>query len=100
MDRIGQILLDLGFIPALGTTETLSRGERYTVLLGRPKCYNANNGVVAVYDAEGRPWVADMDSVDLVALTNFTKRERFYYGAYVPHSNDGGAFLNGDAEIN
>jgi hypothetical protein len=100
MDRIGQILLDLGFIPVLGTTETLSHGDRYQVLMGRPRCYNANNGVVAVYDSEGRPWVADMQKVNLVDLTNFTKRERFYYGAYVPHSNDGGAFLNGDAEIN
>lgn len=100
MDRVSKILLDLGFIPALGTIETLSRGERYPVLIGRPRCYNANNGVVAVYDVEGRPWVAKKENVDLDALTSLTKRERFYYGGYVPHSNDGGAFLNGETEVN
>lgn len=98
MGKLSHDLLDLGFLSALGTYEgfeTVYSHECY-VMRGTPKTWGRNNGVWAIYDEEGRPWVISIrdlhyqtkGSIDLLI-----EDHKIRAGAYVPHSNDGGRFM-------
>lgn len=88
-------LLDLGFFSALGTTETVGAGEKRFVERQSPRTLDINNGVMVVVDDEGRPWIMKVRRMEMVAMYHdvFTKFN-FRRGTYVPHSNDGGHFVD------
>ncbi len=95
--KISHVLLDLGFFSALGTTE--HAGPRPQVLVVKrqtPFTYDYNNGVMVVYDEEGRPWIrsGEVSIYEMVTeLRNERRDNPLTRGAYVPHSNDGGHFV-------
>jgi len=103
--RISHDLIDFGFLCVLGTTEHvgMATGEGQLVRRGSPKTWASNNGVTCVYDEVGRPWIFhnkkwndDQDGFE--AFQEWTEERRLSdglkCGAYVPHSNDGGHFVN------
>lgn len=83
-------LIDLGFFSALGTLENKGGGIRMFVIKGKPLTWDKNNGITVVYDEKGWPWIG-------AGLEPPLKGENYQYdltrGAYVPHSNDGGQFV-------
>ncbi|MFA5173126.1 MAG: hypothetical protein WC435_01855 [Candidatus Paceibacterota bacterium] len=84
-------LIDLGFFSALGTTEYPGGGNVGSyVEKGKPFTWDKNNGVTVVYDERGWPWIGR-------SLEPPLQGENYYFaltrGAYVPHSNDGGHFI-------
>lgn len=93
--KLSHTLLDLGFFSALGTLEySGSRAQATTVLRGTPLCWDANNGVIAFYDEEGRPWIKRNDGVyETGEMTRkLAADHNVRRGCHVPHSNDGGLF--------
>lgn len=60
---LSHTLLDLGFLYVLGSTEQEGCIPKY-VASGIPYTTDHNNGVVAVYDELGRPWVIAMSTLD------------------------------------
>ncbi len=96
-------LLDAEFLCAFGTVEYI-RGYKYYVGRGTSLTYDTNNGVLAVYDEEGRPWVTKFvnphkNDPTVISgsdewLGRLCKEYRLRRGAHVPHSNDGGRFMN------
>lgn len=94
---IASKLLDLGFFCAFGTTETVA-SSLILVNRGQPLTTSRNNGVLVVYDEDGRPWIMRVSKFtngkDL-ALFGFAHENHLTFkpGAYVPHSNDGGHFV-------
>jgi hypothetical protein len=95
--RLSQNLLNFGFTSVLGTIEYPGMSAHF-VHVGEPLKYDTNNGMVVVYDEEGRPWITTMDDPRLEyadELGNFANMMRSFgveRGAYVPHSNDGGYY--------
>ena len=89
LKSLSQTLIDLGFFCALGTVE--AEGDK--VICGVPGTRDYNNGVHVVYDEQGRPWILQGRG-----MTDAKKAELSSYnlgwGAYVPHSNDGGHFVH------
>lgn len=95
--KLSHELIDLGFFSALGTTEHNGpRGQEIIVKRGMANTWDINNGVLAIYDEVGRPWIGyganillnEGQQVRIVLQMQFTAR-----GAHVPHSNDGGYFV-------
>lgn len=85
------------FIPAeaehdeMGAETEVLRAPRFA---GR---YDYNNGMVVVYDEGGNPFVCLSDElrrhgVNASAIGAILQDAGFVCGAYVPHSNDGGAW--------
>lgn len=102
-EKLSEILLGYGFFSALGTTETVN-GKPQLVGRGSPFTCDDNNGVIAIYDEDRKPWVVlnanflpSLDEQTVVAkFREVMQGTSFGYirrGAYVPHSNDGGKFL-------
>jgi hypothetical protein len=94
-EKLSHKLLDLGFFSALGTAERRGMTDERLVGRDQPFRIDSNNGVLVVYDEEGRPWVA-LDSRDdekRAGLRELNSEFELQIGAYVPHSNDGGQFL-------
>jgi hypothetical protein len=93
--KLSHKLDNLGFFPALGTTERPGMTDERLVGHGTPYTYERNNGVLAVYDQHGRPWVAldGRDDEKRTGLRELSSEFELQIGAYVPHSNDGGQFL-------
>lgn len=94
MGNLSHKLIDLGFFSALGTSEYFDgKKSKFHVTRGTPNTYGYNNGVCAIYDEEGRPWILQGSRI-----TDDMSRELCLYslkrGAYVPHSNDGGYFVH------
>ena len=91
--KLSHILIDLGFFSALGTSEHPGMAcEDRHVERGQPNTQDYNNGVLVVYDEDGRPWIIHGSKVDDTVqrgLRDFNLSR----GAYVPHSNDGGYFI-------
>lgn len=95
--KLSHLLMELGFFSALGTVEFnrvspddydfIKRGTRFT--------YGSNNGVTAIYDEDGRPWIIRNEMAQHVAQELAVARRDYNLriGAYVPHSNDGGNFV-------
>lgn len=88
-NKLSQVLLDCKFMPVYGTTER-SGSQQRPVLLGRPFTWDTNNGISVVYDEEGRPWIKRGG----INSSVFYAYGQLNTGAYVPHSNDGGAFAS------
>ena len=99
MGQLATFLIDKGFFPALGTME-LYRGEHKLVRRGAPLTQGRDQGIIALYDTRGWPW--------LIIARKLSMREwlelndgiyvgsdlvHFQQGAYVPHSNDKGEFM-------
>lgn len=79
-----------GFKRVLGRVEEFPGGKA-TVNAGTPMTYEINNGVMAVYDESGAPWIRYYTpQIDRQALLSSYPVRR---GAYVPFSNDGGHFV-------
>ncbi|MBI2050854.1 MAG: hypothetical protein HYT31_03530 [Parcubacteria group bacterium] len=97
MGKLSHRLLDLGLFCALGTSEHPGHSEEEQhVKHGTPNTFDCNNGVVVIYDEEGRPWIKSVrDVTDEVRRALWTLNYTFnvQHGAYVPHSNDGGHFV-------
>lgn len=96
MGKLSEELLVLGFFSALGTTQHRLGGkaENY-VGRGTPLTWDTNNGILVIYDEEGRPWIRRRDyGAELGKVVNdLVVDRRVTRGAYVPHSNDGGHFV-------
>lgn len=96
-EKLSHQLLDLGFFCALGTSEHPGHcQEERHVKRDRPFAYDTNNGVVVVYDEDGRPWIAhsgDLCTTEDLFMEQVVVRHSLRRGAYVPHSNDGGHFV-------
>jgi len=91
--KLSHVLIDLGFFSALGTHQSCSDVSANTVKRGQPNTQDHNNGVLVVYDEEGRPWIMVLSKFNRdarQALSGFNLTQ----GAYVPHSNDGGHFVH------
>ena len=102
--KLSHKLLDLGFFSALGTSEHPGmRKEGVPVKRGRPNTYDSNNGVMVVYDEDGRPWIKSNDlqakgfKIDSQGyhgtFADMIQKHDLQRGAIVPHSNDGGYFV-------
>ncbi|MFA5744620.1 MAG: hypothetical protein WC887_00135 [Candidatus Paceibacterota bacterium] len=90
--KLSHELMDFGFFSALGTSEHSGCSKEEThVKRGRPYTHDSNNGVVVVYDEEGRPWIICNPLGFNNILQSYPMERR---GAYVPHSNDGGYFVH------
>lgn len=93
--KLSHKLLELGFFSALGTSEHPGMAaESHHVRLGTPNTWDSNNGVTVIYDELGRPWI--MRTETRLRITDFNNIVRPWclkWGAYVPHSNDGGWFV-------
>jgi hypothetical protein len=91
--KLSHRLLDLRFFSVLGTSEHPGMSpEECHVKCGNPNVWDANNGVMVVYDELGRPWIMHGSMADdrvRRGLDGF----QLSRGAYVPHSNDGGYFV-------
>ena len=86
-DKISNELLEQGFFSALGTMENAYYALRGNIVKrGKPCTWDYNNGVMVVYDEEGRPWIKHGGSRPYW-------EDRLTRGDYVPHSNDGGLFV-------
>ena len=65
LDRCAEALIDLGFFSALGTSEYPGfTSEECHVKRGTPNSQDYNNGVLVVYDEDGRPWIMHGSKVD------------------------------------
>ncbi len=96
--KLSHELIDLGFFSALGTSEHPGgmKGEGVYVKRRSPNTYDSNNGVIVIYDENGRPWII-RDYNDLILGNRILKvihEHDLKRGAYVPHSNDGGHFVD------
>lgn len=91
--KLSHVLIDLGFFSALGTSEHpgMTRAEIH-VKRDTPNRWDENNGVLVVYDEEGRPWIKRSEDVTQTVDIQF-RQYALKRGAYVPHSNDGGHFV-------
>lgn len=94
MNTLIDTLRALGFTRVLGTFQD-EGGERVLVVSGKPKRHAENNGVTVVYDETGAPWVTSCAELKADALDTLIRDYDLKAGAHVPHSNDGGRFING-----
>ena len=89
----------MGFFSALGTMEYPGMVEvgQYVKKL-HPFTYDTNNGTIVVYDEQGRPWIESGRKAWVQQILDMQDQnpdlEPLKHGAYVPHSNDGGYFMN------
>lgn len=90
-----QKLLDLNFLPVAGVQETDGSGNPTMIPHGAPYRWDENNGVFAVYDHRGVPWVIAARNISGDTLRDLASTENLRRGAYVPFSNDGGNFVAG-----
>jgi len=94
--RLSHLLINMGFVPVIGTTERGGDGSSCVVGTEDRKTWDKNNGVIAVYDERGIPWLISARelpmSMDL--FSNKMRVAQVKRGAYVPHSNDGGRFIH------
>lgn len=94
-------LQGIGFKSVLNRTERVGNTTRL-VSAGRPYTFADDKGMVVVYDEGGKPWVGrNFQLTAEVASEIFGAPYREYWtyygipmkrGAYVPFSNDGGAW--------
>ena len=77
-----------GFKLVLGTTQWAG-GYESEVGLGEPGRFDSNNGVMVVFDEDGKPWIHRGSMRPESLGLSWDK-----VGAGVPHSNDGGAFID------
>lgn len=98
--KLTEALIGDCFLPVFGTVE-FSRGSLQSIrdgqeptLVGKgtPFTWDYNNGVLAVYDEQGKPWICSTSYFTPRALEQFCSRHNLRQGALVPHSNDGGMF--------
>jgi len=96
-NKLSYYLLDCGFFSALGSTEKAGRKLKI-VKLGKPNTIDHNNGILVIYDEEGRPWIPPDRPAHKMALEfclpDWIETHDLTRGAYVPHSNDGGQFVS------
>ncbi|MCL4406301.1 MAG: hypothetical protein M1586_02890 [Patescibacteria group bacterium] len=92
--KLSHVLLDLGFFSALGTSEhpAMTPKEIY-VKRGEPNTIDRNNGLIAVYDEVGRPWILH-NSRFTDEVEDKLREYPLKPGAYVPHSNDCGQYVH------
>lgn len=98
MGKLSNNLNELGFFSALGTSEecaVTTEEKEARVGRGDPHTYDYNNGVMVIYDEQGRPWIirSDYDEEVKEKIETLVSEHRMKRGAYVPHSNDGGKFV-------
>ena len=96
--KLSHKLLDLGFFSALGTSEKAGISQNGDhIKANKPNTFDSNNGVLVIYDELGRPWIIDMFTAQGAELreeiSTLTRQHSLQRGAYVPHSNDGGSFV-------
>ena len=80
---LSEALQAAGFKNVMGWAET-ARGQHFVINRGVPFTWDSNNGVTAVYDEVGDPWVR-RGSTRTEDMPHDLQR-----GAHVPMSNDGG----------
>ncbi len=91
--RLSTVLLNGGFFPVLGTTERMGpSGSNPVVLIGTQFSWDANNGIMVVYDERGWPWITLWWNGARV-IDGLERDFNLRRGAFVPHSNDGGCFV-------
>jgi len=95
MTSLMQKLLDLNFLPVAGVQETDGSGNPAMIPHGAPHRWDENNGVLAIYDDRGVPWVIAAEKIPAATRRQIVTDWRLQSGAYVPFSNDGGAFVTG-----
>lgn len=78
-------LRDLGFTP-------IRSEDGLAVFTSHPRSWDDNNGLVAVWLSTNECWVAPASLVR-EEITGIASDLNLKKGAYVPFSNDGGAFL-------
>lgn len=92
--KLSHALIDLGFFSVLGTSEHPGmKKEEVHVKRGTPNTFDSNNSVTVVYDEEGRPWIIPSKKAN-GGIWDEICVYQLRAGAYVPHSNDGGNFLD------
>ena len=96
--KLSHKLLDSGFFSALGTLQVrcvgmTQRDEELRVQRGTPNTWDFNNGVIAVYDESGCPWISVRNTHTNGEVNKLARSYGLQRGAYVPHSNDGGHFV-------
>lgn len=90
---ISHSLKEFGFHEAVGTIEKVSLKEQVVVAKREAKLtFDTNNGVMAVYDEDGQPWLLTLDRIT-PEIAEWLKTSELTRGAYVPHSNDGGHYI-------
>lgn len=85
--KLSHALIDAGFFSALGTTENGAY-----VGYGTPNTWATSAGVVAIYDENGRPWII-LECKMSNAMLDLLHSNKLRNGAHVPHTNDGGQFV-------
>jgi len=91
---LSEVLKRLGFVIVFETVEKFGDGQSAVVGRGVARTYDINNGVLAIYDEDGRPWVLPRRVwQEGPAVELFSFFPDLTCGAYVPHSNDGGEFI-------
>lgn len=98
--KLSDLLTGLHFFYALGTTEHVATKAKL-VTQGKPFSFDTNNGVMVICSESGAPWIAltkrlnEHDPQKLIAgqIRGWLFAGLMIRGAYVPHSNDGGRFI-------
>lgn len=99
MSTLQDQLLELGFLDVTGTKEWHGGGE-HIIDIPHPDNWmrrDANNGVRVIVDDHGHYWIQPCgmhqgeETPQTKALMEL--HSKLQYGAYVPHSNDGGRFI-------
>lgn len=79
-------LRDRGFTP-------IRSEDGMAVFTSHPRTWDDNNGLVAVWLSDNECWVAPASLVREEEIAGIARDLNLKKGAYVPFSNDGGAFL-------
>lgn len=55
---------------------------------GKPNRFDINNGIMAIYDHRGTPWIISLSKISKEHIGELVDRFHLVRGAYVPFSND------------
>ena len=88
MNALTAKLLDLNFLPVLNIEENSGFGDPIQVLSGKPSHFDINNGIMAVYDNAGAPWIISLSKISRENIAGLVDHFHLIRGAYVPFSND------------
>lgn len=88
MNALTMKLLSLNFLPVANVQETDGFGDPSTIPNGTPNRFDINNGIMAIYDHRGSPWIISLSKISREAIADLVEGFNLIRGAYVPFSND------------
>lgn len=88
MNALTRKLLALNFLPVLNVDENGGFGDPVKIVSGAANRFDINNGIMAIYDHHGSPWIISLSKISHEHIAELVDRFHLIRGAYVPFSND------------